>query len=245
MPVRQLSEADRQPHRRRRGGRAPGERGQGACGKRARCRRAADRRADRRRRAAADPRQRRRRRHDARPILRSRSSATPPRSSPTTIWSRSARSASAARRCPRSAPWRGCRSRRGMRGEPHAWAIEVDAGVKVRGEARGARRGHPRRGARPVLCDAGAAQIPQARPHRGRGGARSGAPARHEPARCRLHAGRRGARAGDLCGGAARRAPAGWRGSATCSAPNSAPMPSRSRPSATASRSKALPRCRR
>ena len=35
-------------------------------------------------------------------------------------------------------------------------------------EARGARRRHPRRGARPVLRHAGAAEIPQERPHRGR-----------------------------------------------------------------------------
>ena len=95
-------------------------------------------------------------------------------------------------------------------GEPHAWAIAVDAGAKSASQARGARRGHPRRGARPVLRHAGAAEIPQDRPHRGRGHARGGAPPRHEPARCRLHARRRGARAGDLGGGAARRArPAG------------------------------------
>ena len=39
---------------------------------------------------------------------------------------------------------------------------------QIRREARGARRRHPRRGARPVLRHAGAAEIPQERPHRGR-----------------------------------------------------------------------------
>ena len=116
---------------------------------------------------------------------------------------------------------------------------------QVGAEAGGARRRHPRRGARPVLRDAGAIEIPQARPHRGRGRARGGAPARHEPAGCRLHARRRGARAGDLCRDAARRHRAPRRGSATCSAPTSAPMRSRSRPNARASRSRVLPRCRR
>ena len=69
----------------------------------------------------------------------------------------------------------------------------------------GARRRHARRGPRPVLCHAGAAEIPQARPHRGRSRARGGASACHEPARRRLHACRRGARAGELCRGAAGR----------------------------------------
>ena len=73
------------------------------------------RRADRRRRPAAYLRHRRRRGHDAAPTWRSRSSATPPPSSPTTISSPSARSAFAARRCPRSARWRGFRSRRATR----------------------------------------------------------------------------------------------------------------------------------
>ncbi len=73
--------------------------------------------------------------------------------------------------------------------------------------ALGAR--HPRRGQRSVLRDARAAEIPQDRPHRGRGDPRGGAAPRHGAARCRLHAGRRGARAGDLGGRAARRAPDG------------------------------------
>ena len=56
----------RQPHRRRRGGRAAGERGQGAGRERARRRRDQDRDRHRRRRPPADPRHRRRRRHAAR-----------------------------------------------------------------------------------------------------------------------------------------------------------------------------------
>src|ERR1019366_4050987 len=54
-----------------------------------------------------------------------------------------------------------------------------------RGEAlpsSGAGTGHLGRGARPVLRDAGAAEVPQDRPQRGRSRARSGAPSRHEPA---------------------------------------------------------------
>ena len=62
---------------------------------------------------------------------------------------------------------------------------------------------------RSLLCDAGAAEIPQDRPHRGRGDPRSGAAARDGAARHRLHAGRRGTRARHLGRGAARRAPAG------------------------------------
>ena len=90
-------------------------------------------------------------------------------------------------------------------GEPNAWAIEVDAGAKsqVKPAALGGR--HPRRGARSVLRDAGAAEVPEDRPHRGRGDPRRGAPPRDEPARRRLHARRRGARAGHLGRGAARR----------------------------------------
>ncbi len=73
-------------------------------------------------------------------------------------------------------------------GEPHAWTIGVDGGAKSQPRPGGAGRGHLRRGARPLLCDAGAAQIPQDRPHRGGGDPRRGAPPRHEPARRRLHA---------------------------------------------------------
>ena len=36
--------------------------------------------------------------------------------------------------------------------EPHAWSITVDAGAKSERQAGGARAGHQRRGARPVLA---------------------------------------------------------------------------------------------
>ena len=103
----------REPHRRRRGGRAPGERGQGAGRERARRRRQPHRGPHRRRRPAADPRHRRRQRHDAR---RPRARGRAPRhlqAPTTTTCCASARSASAARRCPRSARWRGSASPRG------------------------------------------------------------------------------------------------------------------------------------
>ena len=69
---------------------------------------------------------------------------------------------------------------------------------EIRHQTGRAQPRHQRRGARSVLRDAGAAEIPQDRPQRGGSGARSGAAAGHEPARCRLHARRRRARAGDL-----------------------------------------------
>ena len=86
---------------------------------------------------------------------------------------------------------------------------------------------HPRRGARPVLRHAGAAEIPQERPQRSRGRARGGAPPRHEPAGRRLHARRRRARAGDLGGGAAGRGRPAGAARPTCWARISAPTPSR------------------
>ena len=130
-------------------------------------------------------------------------------------------------------------------GEPNAWAITVDAGAKSEIKPAALVRRHPRRGERPVLRHAGAAEVPQERPQRGRSGARGGAAAGDEPAGRRLHARQRGARAGDLARGAARRGRAGSRGSPTCSARTSAPTPSRCAPSATASWSKAMPGCRR
>ena len=66
------------------------------------------RRRHRRRRHRPHRGDRRRQRHDRRRNWRWRCSATPPRSSPTTTWCASPRSASAARRCPASAPPRGC-----------------------------------------------------------------------------------------------------------------------------------------
>ena len=64
------------------------------------------------------------------PILRSRSTATPPRSSTTRICCASARSGFAARRCPRSARWRklGITTRHAT--EPHAWSMCVEGGEK-------------------------------------------------------------------------------------------------------------------
>ena len=72
-------------------------------------------------------------------------------------------------------------------GEPHAWAITVDGSVKepVKPAALGAR--HPRRGPRPLLRDAGTAEIPQERSQRGRCDPRRGAAPCNEPRRCRVH----------------------------------------------------------
>ena len=85
----------------------------------------------------------------------------------------------------------------------------VDRGTRraeVRAQARATERGHPRRGERPVLRHAGAAEVPQTGPHRGGSGARRGAPPGDEPAGRRLHADRRGTCPGDLAGRIARRA---------------------------------------
>ena len=182
------------------------------------------------RRAPSHQRHRRRRRHDVAPIWSCASIATQPRNSTTTICSPSARSAFAARRCPRSARSRGSTITTRHAGEPHAWSITVDAGVKsaVKPAALGQR--HDRRGARSVLRHARAAEISEERPQRGGGRARCRAPPGHEPARRRLHARRRGARARDL----ERRPTARSRGSATCWDRTSAPMPSPSKPSAKA-----------
>ena len=87
--------------------------------------------------------------------------------------------------------------------EPHGWALTVEAGAKSQAAPAALDCRHPRRGARSVLRDAGAAEIPEERARRRRGGARGGAPAGDEPARCRLHAGGRGARACDLARGVA------------------------------------------
>ena len=105
---------DRQPHRRRRSGRASGERGQGTGGERHRCRRQPDRHLHRWRRPAADRHHRRRQRHDAMPISRWRWIAMPPRNSTTRTCCGSARWGFAARRCPRSARWPNSASPRAM-----------------------------------------------------------------------------------------------------------------------------------
>ena len=195
----------RQPHRRRRGGRTSCERGQGTGRKRHRRRRQPDRHLHRWRRPAADRHHRRRQRHDRMAIWRWRSIATPPPSSTTRICCASARSGSAARRCPRSARWRSSASPRATPASrmPGRCRSKAARNPQIMPAALGA--GHPRRGQRSLLCDAGAAEIPQDRPHRGRSDPRGGAAAGDGAARHRLHARRRRARAGDLGRGAARR----------------------------------------
>ena len=94
-------------------------------------------------------------------------------------------------------------------GEPHAWSLSVEGGAKSPIMPAALTPGHPRRSQRSLLCDAGAAEIPQDRPHRSRSDPRSGAAARDGAARHRLHAGRRRARAGDLGRSTARRCRAG------------------------------------
>ena len=74
------------------------------------------------------------------------SSATPPRSCRRTTCSTSPRSASAARRCRRSARWR-ARHRLAARAEPHAWAIGGRAGDIAANPVR------PPRGARVEVRD--------------------------------------------------------------------------------------------
>ena len=175
-----------------------------------------------------------------------RSSATPHRSSPTRISLPSIRSASAARRCLRSAPWRGLRSLPATPANRHAWSIEVDGGAKSRARPRGARRGHARRGARSVLRHAGAIEVSQARPHRGGSRARSRAPSRHEPRPMSLsRSPAKNVSPVNFAAATCQAPPGGSRAWAIFSAPSSAPTPSRSQPSARALRSKALPHCRR
>ena len=129
--------------------------------------------------------------------------------------------------------------------EPHAWSLSVEGGVKSAIMPAALSPGHPRRGQRSVLCDAGAAEISQDRPHRGRGDPRGGAAAGDGAARYRLHAGRRGARAGDLGRRAARRRRPADAARRYPGSGFSQPAPSRCAPSATASWSKALPPRRR
>ena len=72
--------------------------------------------------------------------------------------------------------------------EPHAWSLSVEGGAKSAIMPAALSAGHPRRGQRSLLCDAGAAEISQDRPHRGRSDPRSGPPPRDGAARYRLHA---------------------------------------------------------
>ena len=112
---------------------------------------------------------------------------------------------------------------------------------EIADHAGGAVAGHPRRGQRSLLRDAGAAEIPQDRPHRGRSDPRSGAAAGDGAARYRLHAGRRGTRAGDLGRGAARRCGPADAARRYPGQRFSFAAPSRCAPSARASWSRALP----
>ena len=126
--------------------------------------------------------------------------------------------------------------------EPHAWTLTVDAGEKSDIKPAALTQGTTIEVRDLFYATPGAPEVSEDRPQRSRSGARSGAPPRHEPARCRLHAGRRRARAGDL--GRRRQSTIRWRGLAMCSVPISAPTRSPSTPSAKACASPALPGCR-
>ena len=73
-------------------------------------------------------------------------------------------------------------------GEPNAWAITVDGGAKSEIKPAALSEGTRVEVQGSVLRHAGAAEISQVRPQRGRGGARGGAAAGDEPAGRRLHA---------------------------------------------------------
>ena len=127
-----------QPDRRRRGGRAPGRRAEGAARERARRRRDAGRRRHRGRRRQAHPRRRRRRGHRARrPAARGRAPRDVEDQHAAAISRRSPRSAFAARRWHRSRRCRGLRSRR-------AQAASRTRGAS-RSKAARSRRSRPRR----------------------------------------------------------------------------------------------------
>ena len=81
-------------------------------------------------------------------------------------------------------------------GAQSAWEIVVEAGRKSAPVPAAHSPRYPGRGARPVLRDPGAAQIPEDAAHRARSGGRLGAPARHGLPRNFIHGHRgRGARA--------------------------------------------------
>ena len=90
----------------------------------------------------------------------------PARSRPSTIWSASARSAFAAKRCRASLRCRACGWSRAAPAQSLAYAIDADNGARHCARARGAPGRHDRRGARPVLQRARASQIPARRAHR-------------------------------------------------------------------------------
>ena len=165
-----------QPDRCRRGGRAPGRRGQGADRERDRCRRATRLlveiagAAARALIAVTDDGQR----HGAGTSSRWRSSATPPPSCRTTSWSGSGprlsrRGAGGARgRQPPAASPAG----RPVRTRLRAWPPRA-ARARRRSPAAGAVR-HQGRGPRSVLRDPGPAQVPEVRAGRDPGRARGG-----------------------------------------------------------------------
>ena len=127
-----------------------------------------DRDRHRRRRPPADPRHRRRRRHDAR---RSRACGRAPRHL-------QARRRRPARHQDARLPRRGAAlDRRGRAADDHHASQRASrmpgrsrstAATKSEVKPAALGEGTPRRGARPVLRDAGAAEIPQERPHRRR-----------------------------------------------------------------------------
>ena len=113
------------------------------------------------------------------------------------------------------------------------------------GQARRSRRRHARRGARPVLRNAGAAQVSQERPQRRRSDSRRGTPPGHEPTRRGLHPRGRGARSGKLGRRHCPARPGSSRASPTFSAPSSAPTRWRCAADAKGLRSRALRHCPR
>ena len=128
-------------------------------------------------------------------------------------------------------------------GEPHAWAIEVDAGAKS--EVKPAALGQGTRVEVRDLFYATPARLKFLKLDRTEAEAVREVVRRLAMSRPDVAftlAGEERAPSASLRRCPAR--PAGWPGSATCSARISAPMPSRSPPNATASRLKALPRCR-
>ena len=86
-------------------------------------------------------------------------------------------------------------------GADTAWSLDIEGGAK--GEPRPAAhpRRHARRGARALLCHAGAPEVPEGAAHRIGARRRRAAPARHGPSRHRLPPGKRGAHSGRPAGG--------------------------------------------